>query len=55
MLEYPLESRRGEIGIHDRLKIYWGQLRKGASPFAGMFFNPAAVTPPVFNLSKLQK
>ena len=32
-----LESRRGEIGIHDRLKIYWGQLRKGSSPFAGMF------------------
>ena len=34
-----LESRRGEIGIHDRLKIYWGQLRKGSSPFAGIFFN----------------
>ena len=33
-----IKSRRGEIGIHDRLKIYWGQLRKGSSPFAGMFF-----------------
>ena len=37
-----LESRRGEIGIHDRLKIYWGQLRKGSSPFAGMFFTSPA-------------
>ena len=30
-----IKRRRGEIGRHDRLKIYWGQLCIGSSPIAG--------------------
>ena len=48
-----LEGRRGEIGIHDRLKIYWGQLRKGSSPFAGILFFPLIILLP--NISRINR
>ncbi len=39
VVEGRFSRRRGEIGRHDRLKIYWGQLCIGSSPIAGSTYD----------------